>query len=169
LRQIIALAGVVLLGSVLFVISRKLVWGREEALTGWARWSLALLPYAAYFCARKYSSSSDRLLMLVKRTDFLVIWTVSLLAFVIMRGSMIAPLYESPIYNVTDPTLLRYAMLSAIYVGFASISVTIWRLTKTNVTASNVVVAPQNVIGLHVISALAAWVLFCSFVFVIAL
>jgi hypothetical protein len=163
-RQIFALGSVVLVGCVLFVISRKLVWGREESVTRWLVWTLALLPYFVYFVAREFSSWFQRLVGIVKRTDFLPIWTISLLSFVVMRGSTLASWYENPIYDATSADLTRYAAISAIYVGFAFATVTLWRLTRPNrfVTAA-------NVLGLHATSTLVAWILFCVLIFLIAL
>jgi hypothetical protein len=162
-RQILALGTIALFGCVLFVVSRKLAWGREESLTGWLRWSLALFPYIAYVIVRQFSRLWPRLLELVKRSDFLPIWTISLLVFVLMRGSMIAPLYEAPIYDTTNPSFARYAILSALYIASATIIVAAWRVFKGFFT-----VAP-NVVGLHFLSAAFAWVLFCGFVFLIVL
>jgi hypothetical protein len=161
--KLFTLGGVAVGGCLLFIMSRKLAWGRHEPLTGWLRWSFAVLPYVIYFTARQFASS-QRILTLVKQTDFLPIWTLSLLLFVAMRGSTIAPIYESQIYRATEPDFLRYAILSGIYVGFAAIVVTVWRAVTRHLFATQ-----GSAAALRLSSTIFAWMLFCGLIFVVTL
>jgi hypothetical protein len=162
--KLFALAAVAIVGCLLFIMSRKLAWGRDEPLTGWLRWSFAALPYVIYFTARQFASLSQRMLTLVKQTDFLPIWTLSLLLFVTMRGSTVAPIYESQIYRATEPDFLRYAILSGIYVGSAAILVTAWRAVTRHLFATQ-----GRAAALRLSSTIVAWMLFCGLIFIVTL
>src|SRR5437773_2774592 len=90
-RKVLGAGCAIVAGTLLFLASRKLTWGRDQSLADWPLLVIAAFPYLAYFAA--ITLSADRFSELVKRSDFLSVWTVSLLSFVLMRSSSLAHLY----------------------------------------------------------------------------
>jgi hypothetical protein len=162
-RQVLGACCAVGAGTLLFLASRKLTWGRDQSLADWPLWVIAALPYLAYFAAVKFSA--ERFSELVRRSDFLAVWTVSLFSFVLMRSSSLAHLYESNIYESTVAGTTRYAIISAVYTLFGYLTVTAWRLTfgvrqKTGALS-------LNYIGVQALGLLVAFILFCTGIFLI--
>src|SRR4051794_5306389 len=99
MRRIAGFCCALIAGCLLFIASRRLTWGRDQSLADWPLWVVAALPYLAYFGATRLAVK--RFADLVKQSDFLPVWTVSLIAFVAMRASSLAHLYEPGIYDAT--------------------------------------------------------------------
>lgn len=159
-RQLLGAGCAVVAGSLLFFASRRLAWGRDQSFADWPLWLLAVAPYLVYYGAVK-SSSSSRLAEFVRKSDFLAIWTVSLLAFVLMRASSLARLYEPGIYEATVMGIGRYAIISAVYICFGFLAVTAWRLMVGRSPETRIFVASR------VVALLVAFILFCSGIFLI--
>ncbi|GAB9122066.1 hypothetical protein [Bradyrhizobium diazoefficiens] len=108
--------GLLLGGALLFAAARKLVWGTEESLAGAALWATAILPIFVGLILTGVSTSphaaSSRLGRILSSA-----WTISLLAFVLLRGSGLASVFEDAIYSASEPGAIRYLILSAIYAG----------------------------------------------------
>jgi hypothetical protein len=149
-------------GTVLFALSRKIVWGRDESLEVLWVWVLALIPYALYVLAVELPGSSDRRMRFVRESDFVSIWTVSLLLFVFLRTTGLADIYEDRIYGATEPGAYRYWTLSIIYIGLGFCVVTAWRLTRTHRART------AQLVAAHATSFVAGVLLFCMGVFLIA-
>jgi hypothetical protein len=158
--QAVGAVGAILAGCLLFFAGRRLAWGRDQSLADWPLWIVAALPYIAYFAAIRWAvvGVAD----FVKRSDFLYVWTVSLGAFVLMRTSSLAWIYEASIYDTTVVGLTRYAIISAVYICFGFLTVIACRLT----------VAPRRGEHFSLASRMAglivAYVLFCAGIFLIA-
>jgi len=158
-RRVIGIAFAALAGGVLLFASRRLAWGRDQSLADWPLWIIAIVPYCTYFGITRYSAL--RLAALVKQSDFLWIWAISLIAFVVMRSSSLSRLYENGIYDTIIEGIWRYASISAIYVGFGFLAVTSWRLLFGPYHHD-----PGSMLA-RALGVLVAFVLFCSGVFLI--
>uniref|UniRef100_Q07PN8 Uncharacterized protein n=1 Tax=Rhodopseudomonas palustris (strain BisA53) TaxID=316055 RepID=Q07PN8_RHOP5 len=160
-RHLLGVFAVVAVGCVLFAASRKLVWGREESLSDLSLWTLAALPYAVYFGLSL--STSNRAVALLKSADFLAIWTFSLLAFVFLRATSLATIFEFGIYDSFGPGIVRYSLLSMIYFGLGYLAVALWRVTRPHLGKA------IDIFATRAISLVAGAALFCCGVFLIAL
>jgi hypothetical protein len=156
-------------GVLLFLVCRKLVWGRDESLTNAWIWLFALAPYFVYFFAR-YGWSAPAGLRSGSApadprsgwdTDFISIWTCSLLLLAAGRWASWADFFEDPIYDTFPPGLLRYAILSVTYTFLAFIVVTCWRLAQQKATGVRGTIIPWAA------SYIASVVLFLCSVFLI--
>lgn len=106
-------------GSFLFLISRKLVWGRDETLLNAPMVLFAAIPYCLFYIAERVALfRTHHTNKLLAFSAFVPMWTASLLAFVILRGSMASNFYEDTIYASTNVGPGRYLILSAVYVAF---------------------------------------------------
>jgi hypothetical protein len=153
----------IIAGALLFFASRRLAWGRDQAYSDWPLWLIAALPYVIYFAA--IWSAAIRFADFVKKSDFLPIWTVSLLAFVVMRTSALSRLYEPGIYDNTVVGIARYSIISAVYICFAFLTVTAWRLLfDRHIEYMGTVVGS---IAARLAGIVVAFVLFCAGVFLI--
>lgn len=159
-RQVLGAGCALVAGCLLFFASRRLAWGRDQSFDDWPLWLLATVPYLAYFTAVRFSAI--RFAEFVKRSDFLLIWTVSLVAFVVMRASSLARLYEAGIYDTTVAGITRYAIISAVYICFGFLAVTAWRLMSGRLQDGPISVAAR-MLGLSL-----AFLLFCTGIFLIA-
>jgi hypothetical protein len=148
-------------GCLLFLVCRKLVWGRDESLTNVWVWLFALAPYFVYFLAH-YRRSAPADSGSGWDIDFISIWTCSLLLFAAGRWASWADFFEQPIYDTFPPGLLRYALLSITYTGLAFIVVTCWRLARQKATGVRGAMIPWAA------SYFASVVLFLCCVFLIA-
>jgi hypothetical protein len=151
---------VAVVGTLLFVASRKLVWGRQESAVEPFLWLLAVAPYVAYYGAGVFVRS-QRLADFLRATDFPAVWTASLLVFVVMRGTSLARFYEDAVYAAFDPGLVRYAILSVIYIGLGFAAVNAWELARAR--------GPQPAPFARITAIVAGLLFFCCSVFLIAL
>jgi hypothetical protein len=119
---------------------------------------MAITPFLVYHAAANYSRTKD----FAVKTDFIQIWLASLAAFILLRGSGNSSGYEAQFYNSTEPGLLRYAELSAIYAVMGYLFVTLWRLPDM----PNVKTA-AGMIASRTFSLLASFLLFTFSLFII--
>jgi hypothetical protein len=156
-------------GCLLFLVCRKLVWGREESLTNVWVWLFAIAPYFGYFLvhygrfapANLRSGSAPADPGSSWDIDFISIWTCSLLLLAAGRWASSADFFEEPIYDMLAPGLLRYALLSVTYTGLAFVVVTCWRLAQQKATGVRGAIMPWPA------SYLASAVLFLCCIFLI--
>lgn len=164
IRRMLASVTLAVFGCLLFAASRKLVWGRNESLADIWLWALAALPYAMFFAGRQLGATSRDALAFLKSADFLAIWTVSLLTFVILRATGFSDLFEDSIYSLLRPGAARYAVLSVIYIGLGWTIVTASRMIGTRTRTY-----PPHSIGPRAASFLASILLFFAGIFAIQL
>lgn len=162
-RDVVGTVSLAVSGCLLFAASRKLVWGYEESFADLGLWLLALAPYVGFFFFSRLDLASNRTIAFLRGSDFLAIWTFSLLFFVILRTTTLSKLFENDIYGSFGPGVARYFLLSMVYIGFGYVAVTAWRLTRPHFAAAREIVLSRAV------SFFAGAVLFCCAVFLIAL
>jgi len=149
-------------GFLLFLASRKLVWGRDESLISASVWMLAVAPYLLYLVGRRIAASAALRAFNFEGADFLAIWTCSLLIFVIARWTGFGDLFEDPIYDTFVPGPTRYGLLSTIYIALGFAVVLLARLLvsgKAKTMASSVQRTASYIVGV---------VLFLCSIFLIA-
>ncbi len=157
-RHFLAFAIATAVGSVLFALTRKLVWGRHESLTEMGLWLLALLPYVTYFVARRLKVMSG----VMASVDFIEIWTIALFAFVILHVTSLSIYYETAITEFFGLGIGSYFALSMLYVGIAYFIVTLWRTLRTHASST------LSLFASRAVGAVVGVFLFCISVFVIA-
>lgn len=119
--------GLLLGGALLFAAARKLVWGTEESLAGATLWATGILPILVGLILMRISPSSHAVSSRLGRI-LSSAWTVSLLGFVLVRGSGLASVFEDGIYSASEPGANRYLILSMIYAGVGTGLFTLTRL-----------------------------------------